>query len=57
MINNEITQEEITQALLDGYEDGVVWDYNNNYNEFSKLWCEYFYGYIIGFVMPEREEA
>lgn len=54
---NKIDPEEITQALLDGFEDGIIWEYDNDYTKGSPLWIEYFYGYIIGFVMPEKEDA
>ncbi len=53
--NKDIKQ--ISEALMKGYHDGIYWDYKNPYSKSDQLWIEYYYGYLIGLILPEREQA
>jgi len=49
--------EYISEALFTGYQDGIYWEYKNPYTEGSILWVEYYYGYLIGLLLPQEEQA
>lgn len=47
-LKNNIKIEIISQALLEGFEDGLCWEYKKKYAKNNPLWIEYYYAYIIG---------
>lgn len=46
-----------SEILMQGYDDGLFWEYKNPYKKDTDSWADYYYGYIIGVVMPKNEEA
>jgi len=35
-------------AILSGYDGGLIWEYKNPFSPNDPLWIEYLYGYILG---------
>lgn len=55
--STEAFEKLVIEAILNGYDNGLIFEYCNVYNKKSPLWTYYMIGYITGYqnVFPVDE--
>jgi len=56
-ILQKLGEKLMSEALLLGYDSGLIFDYNNPYKKGTLLWQQYMFGYIIGSTELDWKEA